>query len=1263
MNDSALTLRDESFPRVYTWDSFLQVLENTTRIWRRQDFPELVGQVVDFYTFKVGYWPRFSHAITKDLSVNLVFAEFMGVIKGSASSAESLAPLPREEYLKRSCRMAPTFATEVKRALVYDLFELYETLKISRGDMDYIDRVVRVLKAMRQDPSLTRQLSSKFEEVYIDEIQDQRCLDIELLLSFIKDPRGLHFAGDTAQAISQDSTFRFSDIKGMFFQHFAAVSESTRQVDLARPELFTLFKNYRSHQGILSLASFVMGLIWKGFPETVDKLEPEIGNLSGPRPLLLIGVDFGLLHSSNAGHATYSVGTADFGAEQAILVRDTNTKIALQDQIGDVALVFTILDSKGMEFDDVILWNFFTDCPDQTGVRSLEILKNNPANFDPRKHGDMCSELKNLYVAVTRARNQLFMIEGSETTAAWILKLFADDASQALVDVTRPEHHDFKMKLDLMRPGSSMDPVGWRRRGDELMHQSYYIQARMCFRKANYAHGETLADAYILEEQGDSCKDSEGFTRNLEGAAKHFRKANLVEEAARVLAKLDRFEDAANLWSEHENHAEAARLFMKAGLDMKAFESFDNAQEYSEAAAILQKERKYDQLVSYLDKKREYIPANILRGYSLLCKLLLKQNKTSPDFRKHAIRVLGSLAEQEECFREYGMDDDLADLYVSQQRHTDLFHLRCRKGQLERALNIAIANDMLHSSADGLESEVLSLLDYVWIGHLQKSRQQQSAVPLKLPSGFLTPNIIIRAEQWEVSNLGYSLEGSIARQHVASMKSSMPKKILCLRKILDATAMTKTISLDDLPFEMMQEAVSFAKDLTLSKGSDTVKTMFLLAGIWKPTNSKENFSVLPWSPLREALSDASTIDPTKAVTQQVLNRLVSAILAFDSKARELWRKKWPTHCFRLMAIGICSRQRKGEECHQVHQLISAEDCSRKLDDLLPINSVFCDMAVLYYRRCVNEKFLEVYMSIKRHWLERILREFTYLSPAEQNTSAIMKAQAELCHDKRLIAISSFLEELLYHRVGKDKEWNKRSNFTSLLEQMQVAKALGSNVQIRLFRAVSHRLFNDKRQLMQRHLGQMNALREKLGFWDAPTIQHNLKLFLRNLDNIEVPALSTLHSLTAVFEYLATYLILKTCATACVIPNSWIDLHVASISKAITSAEPLQADDKHRYLECLIELAKSFCYILSRLNQAELTKDSLLCSGTSHPSMLLRQRNADLIAIMIANLAAASREPPNGFNELWARAKEVCFPKTNSQSYQVQSTTDTRESGL
>ena len=1254
-NNTVLTLRDESFPLVCTWESFLGILENTSLKLHRQDFDtmgeptdrqfdELAntknsahGQLVDFQAFKLDYWPHLSHALTKDLSVNLVFAEIMGVIKGSASSRGSLAPLSREEYLTRSCRLAPTFALEAERSRVYEIFKMYEKLKLEMCGADYVDRVVRLLRAVRRDPSLKQLLRSTFDEVYIDEIQDQRCLDIELLLSFIRDGRGFHFAGDTAQAISQDSTFRFSDIKALFYEHFVAASASTNQRELAHPEMFTLSKNYRSHQGILALASLVMGMIWKGFPQTVDKLDPEVGHLNGPKPVLFCGVDFNILCSTNVGHITLSAGTADFGAEQVILVRDVQTKTRLQLQIGDIALILTILESKGMEFDDVILWNFFSECPDQAGVRSLELLKKESVMFDPRRHGGMCSELKHLYVAITRARVQLFIMESSETTAITILKFLSEDTSGPFVQVTSPSHEDFAMRLEMLRPGTSLGPRQWSRRGAELIHLGMYKDALRCYRKAQDLSGERTAEGHLREEEGRRCNavnDVEGFTQNFTLARNYFLKENLINDAARVLVALGKSEEAAEILLQDKQYSKAARLFAEAGLSTKAIDSHHLAKEYSEAAAIMNRERNYDRLVSYLDGNRGNIPVNTLQGYSLLCKLLLKQNKTSREYRKCAIRLLGSAAEQEKCFLEYEMDDELAELYASQLRYQDLFRLHIRKAQLEQALNLAISKNLLQTSSNDLEPEVLSLLDYVWAGHLEKNRLQHSAAPLKLPSGFLTPSIILRAEQWEASNIFYGLEGSIARQHVAGLKDTVAKSVLCLRNILGATVITQATKLDDFPFEMMQEAVKLAKDLIIHKDSDTLKTVLLLIGLWRPENGKRSFILLPWSPLREGLTDASNVDLTKVALQRVIDRLVSAILALDAKARDLWKEKWPTRCVHFLTIGFCPRQRNREPCNWPHQLVSSQDCSQIVEGLLQVNGIFCDLSLLYSHRALNATFHENYLGIKRHWLERLLRELTHLSSVEQHTSTITKTQGELCYEKKYIAIFFSLEELLYFRLFK--EWSERSDLTSLLEQMQLTQAFSPILQKRIFRALSYRLHMDGKGLLQRHLSLSISLMQDLSRQNASDFQNNLSTFLRFLDNIDNQALSTLHALTGVFEYLAAYLILKTCVAACVLTQSWIDLYVPRFTDAVYSAEPLKwFESNHKYQQCLMELTKAFCGILRRFNEAPQPGITLLCSGKTHHPLLLRQRNAELVAIVVANLAPAC---PRGFTELWTIAK-------------------------
>ena len=440
--ETAFTLQDDSFPVICTFDYFLQILENTVKAMDRHNFkgfggltkPDSSGlspgiwKVVDYTSFRLDYWPHFPLTLTKRVPTALVFSEIMGVIKGSSSSSETLKHMSRNEYLTRSLRQAPVFS-EKERPIVFDIFEHYEDLKLRRNEMDYVDRVLKILAAVRASASLKKLLGFKFHELYIDEVQDQRTMDIELFLTFINDSRGLHFAGDTAQAIANDASFRFEDVSALLYKRFSAAGDALNQKKLAKPTMFKLLKNYRSHKGILRLASLVMDLLWRGYPETVDRLGPEIGQLFGPMPTIFLGCDIDLLTSTNVGHVKLTENTADFGAEQVIVVRDDQTKIELQTQIGDVALVLTILQSKGMEFDDVILWDFFSRCPNETGVRNLHsLMQPEAARRYARQHADMCAELKRLYVAITRARIQLFFIESSEKAMRSVIDLFQGDS-------------------------------------------------------------------------------------------------------------------------------------------------------------------------------------------------------------------------------------------------------------------------------------------------------------------------------------------------------------------------------------------------------------------------------------------------------------------------------------------------------------------------------------------------------------------------------------------------------------------------------------------------------------------------------------------------------------------------------------------------------------------------------------------------------------------------------------------------------------------
>jgi hypothetical protein len=50
----------------------------------------------------------------------------------------------------------------------------------------------------------------------------------------------------------------------LFYEYYEDIANELKQPSFAKPVQFSLARNYRSHQGILSFASWVMQLLWNG---------------------------------------------------------------------------------------------------------------------------------------------------------------------------------------------------------------------------------------------------------------------------------------------------------------------------------------------------------------------------------------------------------------------------------------------------------------------------------------------------------------------------------------------------------------------------------------------------------------------------------------------------------------------------------------------------------------------------------------------------------------------------------------------------------------------------------------------------------------------------------------------------------------------------------------------------------------------------------------------------------------------------------------
>ncbi|GAY56591.1 hypothetical protein CUMW_173100 [Citrus unshiu] len=235
------------------------------------------------------------------------------------------------------------------------------------------------------------------------------------------------------------------------------VLESRNNGDRGRQEkgqlsdIFSLSQNFRTHVGVLNLAQSIMELLYRFFPHSVDILKPETSLIYGEPPILLESGDEEnaiLKIFGNSGEVGGHI--VGFGAEQVILVRDDSVRKEISNYVGKQALVLTIIESKGLEFQDVLLYNFFGTSPlknqwrvvyeymkeqallDSTSPRSFP-------SFNEAKHNVLCSELKQLYVAITRTRQSSNPLEANVylREAAKIFEAIgkADSAAKCFYDL------------------------------------------------------------------------------------------------------------------------------------------------------------------------------------------------------------------------------------------------------------------------------------------------------------------------------------------------------------------------------------------------------------------------------------------------------------------------------------------------------------------------------------------------------------------------------------------------------------------------------------------------------------------------------------------------------------------------------------------------------------------------------------------------------------------------------------------------------------
>ncbi|KAI0079047.1 hypothetical protein K474DRAFT_723989 [Panus rudis PR-1116 ss-1] len=674
-------LKDEHFPLFLTFDHLCRLLEAEFESSKVEgsltDLVEVDGAVADnlsndymlqhrasfvsYGTFLQHYWPHFPQNLTKNLDPSLVFAEFMGVIKGSEQALQSPERhLDREAYLQLSHRSQGTFANQ--RETIHALFEAYLKQKKIRRDYDAADRTHAVLKALGEFGVP----GSKVDFIYIDEAQDNLLIDALVPRSICRNPDGLFWAGDTAQTISAGSSFRFNDLKAFLYRVEQANVTSVPQ---SPPKSFQLTVNYRSHGGIVSCAQSVVRLITKFWPHAIDILGEERGVIDGIKPVFFRGWD-----QDTVRYEQFLFGASgsqiEFGAQQCILVRDDAARNRLRKQVGDIGLIMTLYESKGLEFNDVLLYNFFEDST--VDLSQWRVLLNmlpdskhlKCPRFDETRHSGVCRELKFLYVAITRARKNLWIADcsdkGEPMRAVWV--------SKNQIQICTPGD-------DVPQLAMSSTVEEWAKTARTLFDNRRYMQAMHCYERAAMSREKDVAHAYYLREQARSIPAS---------------RANTAPRASAFMTAANAFINSAKAsrtaLESRAYYRIAAECFAEAGNDRQAAEAYLSAQEYTRSAQFYRKADLFDDAVQVVETHRSDIaPADADAILEIAKLYYFKENQLS-----NATRLFTSFDDALEFMEDFGFDVARADLLEQTGRRLDAAELRREEGQIIRAINLLL---------------------------------------------------------------------------------------------------------------------------------------------------------------------------------------------------------------------------------------------------------------------------------------------------------------------------------------------------------------------------------------------------------------------------------------------------------------------------------------------------------------------------------------------------------------------------------------------
>jgi hypothetical protein len=366
-----------------------------------------------------------------------LFEEFQGVMTGTSIASPYLS---RTEYLSLGIKQSIFSAQE--RESVYDLFLKY--LEFMQANGYYDTNILSHHYLPLAEP--------RYDFVVVDEVQDLTTIQLQLILKSLREPQHFILCGDSNQIV-HPNFFSWSKLKTFFY----------KQDGLEAPaELIRILNNnYRNSADVTEVANRILKLKTARFG-SIDRESHYLvhSTVEKPGTVLLLANTESITHELNQKTRQ--------STRFAVVVMHPEQKLAAKAHF-QTPLIFSIQEAKGLEYDNIILYNFLStdDEPFRDITRGISVGDVADTEFRYGRAQDKSDKaleiykfyINALYVAITRAVENLYLIE------------------------TSPRHRLFDLlglkcwegQLDLDVQGSSLEE--WRQEARKLALQGKEEQA------------------------------------------------------------------------------------------------------------------------------------------------------------------------------------------------------------------------------------------------------------------------------------------------------------------------------------------------------------------------------------------------------------------------------------------------------------------------------------------------------------------------------------------------------------------------------------------------------------------------------------------------------------------------------------------------------------------------------------------------------------------------------------------------------------------